>query len=250
MADQHFTEKHNRFWIDLHKCTTDEAIDIIKTRIEECYEYGIEVIEIIYGTPDVYKGSIQDAVSKIVQNNSFVVGVEEFHAGANITIKKNPEPSSQDESMCFEGFKAAYENWHRTMEHTNDYYPLRKSFTTFEISKNINCPVEYVRNAANDLGGDYAEIKTVYNEYHYRDETAWYIYKAGYEVIQNKWQQDKDIICEELKKLGASDSEIEGVLNSFKTPLKVNQKAKSRVSAALKRARTKLAKTSTIKENK
>ena len=170
---------------------------------------------------------------------TYVDGPSEFYAGINIAIKKNPNPSLQDENMCFSGFAGSYENWHRTMEHTYVYYPLRKSFTTSEISKDINCPVEYVRNVANNLENDFAEIKTVYNQYNRRDETTWYIFKSGYEFIQNKWQEDKHLLHEELKKLEASDSEIESVLNSFKTPLKSGQKVKSRASAALKRVRAK-----------
>jgi hypothetical protein len=239
MADQQFIQEHNRFWIDLHKCATFEAVETVTARIKECYKYGIENLEIIYGTPDVYKGSIQEAANEIVKNNSYIYEADEFPAGINIKIKKNPDASLQDENMCFSGFAGSYENWHRTMEHTYNYYPLRKSFTTSEISKDINCPVEYVRNVANNLENDYAEIKTVYNQYNRRDETTWYIFKSGYEFIQSKWQEDKHLLHEELKKLEASDSEIESVLNSFKTPLKSGQKVKSRASAALKRVRAK-----------
>ncbi len=240
MADQRFNQQYNSFWIDLHKCITSEAVAIVNARIEECHQYGIEKLEIIYGTPDRYEGSIQAAISEIVQINHLVNGADEIHAGIIITIKDNPNPSLQDEGMFFRGFEAAYENRHRTMEHTNIYYPLRKSFTTFEISKNLNCPIEYVRNVANNLSDDYAESKTVYNQHNYRDETTWYIYKAGYEFIQNKWKQDKDMVCEELKILKASDVETDYVLKSFKTPLSSNQKVKSRVSAALKRCQGKI----------
>ena len=65
------------------------------------------------------------------------------------------------------------------------------------------------------------------------------IYRSGYEFIKEKWQQDKEAIMEEFKNLKASDSEIDDVLKSFKTPLTSAQKVKSRASAALKRIRSK-----------
>ena len=242
MADQLFDQHNKRFWMDLHKCATAEAIDIINVRIEECYEYGIEILEIVYGTPDVYKGSIQEAVNEIVQKNPKVEEFSEYHAGMVMTIKKNPNPSLQDEGMCFCGFEAAYENRYRSMEHTHDYYPIRKIFTPYEISKELKCPIEYVRKAANELGDEHAELKTIYNKYNCRDETTWYIYKSGCKLIGNRWQQDRLTAIDELKTLGASDSEIEDVLISLKTPLKPGQKNKARISAALTRVRSKTGK--------
>ncbi len=239
MADQLFDKKNNRFWIDLHKCSTAEAINVTNKRMEECYNYGINALEIIYGTPDQYAGSIEEAVKNLSKDNPYIKDTDEIHAGIVITIKENSNPLPQNENMVFCGFAGVYENWHRTMEHQYNYYPFRKSFTTDELSKDFGCPVEYIRNLAGNLDNECTELKTVYNQYTSRNETTWYIYRSGYEFIKEKWQQDKEAIMEEFKNLKASDSEIDDVLKSFKTPLTSAQKVKSRASAALKRIRSK-----------
>ena len=235
MADQRYEQERNEFWIDLHKCAVDQAIDILNARIDECYKYGISWLEVIYGTPDVYETSIQKAVDEIIKDKEFIDHAKDIHAGVRIKIKHNQHPEPQDENMHFSSFGALYDR--RPGEYEYDFYPLRTSFTVLEVSKNLNCPVEYVRNVAKTLEKNQAERKTIYNEHTGRDETTWSLYKTGYESVEKKWNEDKAVVCQELKELGATDADIETSLNSFHKPLKANQKIKSRVSSMLTRVR-------------
>lgn len=237
MADQNFFSQDNRFWVDLHKCATQEAIYILQTRIKECSLYGIRNLEIVYGTPDEYEGSIQQAVDEIISENPNIERKEEIHAGVFITIRENPTATPQDENMHFESMTASYQNWRRVMEYEYDYYPLRKIFTTQQISEDLGCSVEYIRRVVNELGKDDAESKTVYNEITRRNETSWEIYKPGYESIVKKWNSDREVLTTELKTIGATSNEIDNILHSVRTPLKSTKTAKSRASAALKKVR-------------
>lgn len=237
MADQQFFSEDNRFWVDLHKCATQEATGILHTRIKECYLYGIRNLEIVYGTPDEYEGSIKQAVDEIISENPNIERKEEIHAGVFMTIRENPTPTPQDESMHFESMQASYQHWRRVMEYEYDYYPLRKIFTTEQISKDLGCSVEYIRRVVKELAENYAESKTIYNEITRRNETSWNIYKPGYEFIVKKWNGDREIFTSELKTIGATSDEINNILHSVRTPLKPNQTVKSRASAALKRVR-------------
>lgn len=150
MAEQHFDEKNNRFWIDLHKCATGEAENNISSRINECYQYGINEIEVIYGTPDQYEGSIQEMIDEIADKNPIVDTISEFHAGCVLIFKKNPNPEPQDEYMRFSPMSAKYEYWRKEMSY-NYYYPLRTILSTAEVSNIIGCSIEYIRKVAENL---------------------------------------------------------------------------------------------------
>jgi len=106
MADQEFFAKDNRFWVDLHQCGTMEAIDTVATRINECYRYGIKTLEIIYGTPDIYEGSIQQAMDDLIPGNRHVEKQEKVQGGITLTIRQNPNPCPQDENMHFVSISA------------------------------------------------------------------------------------------------------------------------------------------------
>lgn len=99
MADQNFDKQQNRFRIDLHKCATAEAIEIVRKRIDECYRYGITILEVIYGTPDNYAVSIEEAVRQIIADHPNVQSSSEIHAGLKIAIKPNPNALPRDEEM-------------------------------------------------------------------------------------------------------------------------------------------------------
>ena len=107
MADQNFFPEDNRFWIDLHKCATGEVTYILQARIKECYRYGIRNLEIIYGTPDEYQGSIEQAVDKILSEDLNIQRKEKIHAGIFVTIRENPTPTAGD-PCCFDS-----DLWHQ-----------------------------------------------------------------------------------------------------------------------------------------
>ena len=65
MADQLF-DKNNRFWTP-SQSLQQQTINVTNKRMEECYNYGINALEIIYGTPDQYAGSIEEAVKNLIK---------------------------------------------------------------------------------------------------------------------------------------------------------------------------------------
>lgn len=150
MADQVYLEKENRFWIDLHKCGTAEAEEIVKCRIEECFTYGVACLEIIYGTPDRDSGSIEEAVRCLVTIDQHVRETEAIHAGMKIYLRENPSAKPRDEEMHFSAFTATYQSRFRQMEFQRDYYPLRRIWSTLEVAGDGNCTREYVRAVAVD----------------------------------------------------------------------------------------------------
>jgi len=126
MADQYYNASENKFWIDLHKCATIEAASILEIRIKECFKYGVDEIEVIYGTPDIYEGSIEQATKEITKNDEKVASTTEIHAGIVIKISKNPIPMPQDTSMSFAGFTAKYQSEYKYEPFEREYFPCRK----------------------------------------------------------------------------------------------------------------------------
>jgi len=239
MADQEYYTENNRFWIDLHKCATYEAVMIIETRIAECYKYGIDEIEVIYGTPDQYEGSIQQAMKELAKTNKKVDGDSEFHAGTKIKLVNNPNPHFQDDKMSFAGFSASYESHFKYHQFERDYYPCRNEFSTIEMSETLGCSVEYVRDVLYSLPSDSAESIREYNQYTKRNEQRWRIYKVGADMVQNQWQEDSSRIRKILQELGASVDEVGSIIASVKKPLDKEKSAESRLKGALTRLRNK-----------
>ncbi len=239
MADQEYYADKNRFWIDLHNCATYEAVMIIETRIEECYKYGIPEIEVIYGTPDQYDGSIQQAMLELAKSNKKVDSDSAFHAGTTITLVNNPIPTPKDDKMSFAGFSASYENHYKEQSFTRNYYPCRKEFGTVEIAEKLECSVEYVRNILHSLSPESAESIVEYNSLANRNEKRWRIYQSGSDEIEKQWRLDSEKINRTLQKLGASNNEVESILKTIRKPLDPDKPANSRFKGALTRIRSK-----------
>jgi len=239
MADQYFHADRNRFWIDLHKCATYEAVSIIEKRIDECFNYGVTKMEIIYGTPDNYEGSIQQAVSDIAEKNEKVETQSEFHAGTNFIITQNPNPMPQDDSMSFSGFSASYENYHKAHPFEREYFPCRKEIRTVELSKHIGCSMEYIRSVLRTVSTASAESINEYNPYTKRNEQRWRIYNSGADKVHKQWKEDQQLANDVLIELGAAEDETEHILASIKKPFDSEKSAVSRLKGALTRLRRK-----------
>ena len=239
MADQHFYEDRNRYWVDLHKCATFDATKIVKTRIDECYIYGISEIEAIYGTPDNIEGSIQQAVTDLAEKNDKVEKSSEIHAGIILKLIKNPNPSLQDESMSFSPIYAAYENRHHVHNFERDYFPCRKEVSTVELSKDIGCSMEYIRFILSTLSREDAESIIEYNEHTGRNEKRWRVYRGGVDKVHRQWRTDLDLARTILTDLDASSEEVESILPAIRKPLKSGRSAISRLKGTLTRARNK-----------
>ncbi len=239
MADQYFHADLNRFWIDLHKCATYEATSIVNKRIDECYSYGIAELELIYGTPDNYEGSIQQAVTELANNNEKVDHQSEIHAGVILKLAENSEPLPQDDTMSFSAISASYENWHRAHQFERDYFPCRKEVSTVELSKDIGCSMEYIRNILNTVSTEDAESIVEYNELTGRNEKRWRIYRGGADQVHLQWHKDLDLARTILGDLGASTEEVESILLAIKKPFKSGKSAISRFKGALTRERNK-----------
>ena len=69
MADQHYDPISNRFFLDLHGVLKRDAARAIRKRLEECSRYGIAHLEIVYGTPDLFDGSIASVLHGVLMES-------------------------------------------------------------------------------------------------------------------------------------------------------------------------------------
>jgi hypothetical protein len=237
MAGQYFYAKENKFWIDLHECATYEAESILEMRIKECFSYGVQELEVIYGTPDVYEGSLEQAVKEIIKNNEKIDSVNEIHAGIIIRIAKNPVSMSQNESMLFSGFSPSYKSRYKFEPYEMDYHPCRKEYSTGDISNILGCTVDYVRSIISKLPDNQAESIKEYNSITRRNETTWRIYKKGMEEVTKRWRNDSNTIMKVLHDLDADDKEIKSILITFRTPIDLKKPSELRLKRALTRLR-------------
>lgn len=233
MADQVYFEKENRFWIDLHKCATVEAEEIVACRIEECFTYGVACIEAIYGTPDCDKGSIMEAVHRLLVDHPRVRGSEEVHAGVKIYLRENPSAKPRDEEMHFSAFTAKYQSRFRHMEFERDYYPLRRIWSTLEVAGDGNCTREYVRAVAVGLPPECAEPVTEWNPDTGRNETTWCFKRQGRAAVLRRWQEDSAHLEAALEQLGATPEQKSRALARIRTPLKSPSLALRRAAALM-----------------
>ncbi|MGA7743975.1 MAG: hypothetical protein WBP56_11175 [Polyangia bacterium] len=233
MADQVYLEKENRFWIDLHKCGTAEAEEIVKCRIEECFTYGVACLEIIYGTPDRDSGSIEEAVRCLVTIDQHVRETEAIHAGMKIYLRENPSAKPRDEEMHFSAFTATYQSRFRQMEFQRDYYPLRRIWSTLEVAGDGNCTREYVRAVAVDLPREWAEPVTEWNPDTGRNETTWCFFRQGRAAVLRRWQEDSAHLEAALEQLGATPEQKSRALARVRTPLKSPSLAPRRATALM-----------------
>jgi tetratricopeptide (TPR) repeat protein len=151
MACQSFDRARNRFFLDLHGVLKRDAARVIRKRLEECSQYGIDSIEVVYGTPDFFDGSIASALHNVIASDSHVLSsrlpaefldVPEQYtqrvAKIVLPLKREPVTQPRDETMCFTPFPASRERdiWLRRICE-NPFFPLRESLTAAEAARFI-----------------------------------------------------------------------------------------------------------------
>ena len=151
MACQNYDPARNHFFLDLHGVLKRDAARVIGKRLEECCQYGIDSLEVVYGTPDFFDGSIASALHRVVSSDprvlsarlpaDFLEAPEQFTQRVGkivVWLLRAAVTQPRDERMCFGAFTASRERdiWlRRTCE--NPYFPLRDSLTAPEAARFI-----------------------------------------------------------------------------------------------------------------
>lgn len=151
MASQSYDRARNRFFLDLHGVLKRDAGRVIRKRLDECCRFGIDSLEVVYGTPDFFDGSIASALHEAVSGNpqviagrlprEFLDSPEQYtQRVARVLLHLKPEPGTlaRDEAMGFTPFPASRERdaWQRRLCE-NWFYPLRASLTAAEAAQFI-----------------------------------------------------------------------------------------------------------------
>ena len=177
----------------------------------------------IYGTPDIYDGSIEEAYDRIrEQGHELVQDFMPEHAGVTVSLKENPCTEPRDENMFFSGIAPQYD---RSFWQIHDYlyhlYPYRRIYSTAGIAEYLGASVELVRSIARDgYNGEKipdAERRTVYNEDWKKNLTTWYFTKRSLEKYVEIWDGISGQYADALRQIGASEDEISDVLNNVKS---------------------------------
>jgi tetratricopeptide (TPR) repeat protein len=148
LARQWFDANKNAFHLDLHGVLTADAARVIEKRIGECCKFGIDNLYVIYGTPNVYDGSIAKHLWRITNESIYIdrEGISEkfLHQPdqfstrvpeLRLPIRRAPSACAQDEHMSFVGFKACREpdRWRRRSCGVS-FLPLKRWFTLSEVA--------------------------------------------------------------------------------------------------------------------
>ena len=151
MAYQTYDRAQNRFFLDLHGVLKRDAARVIRKRLDECSQYGIDSLEVVYGTPDFFDGSIASALHSVVASDArvftsqlpaeFLESPEQYTqrvAKIALALKRETATQTRDESMCFSPFPASRERdiWLRRICE-NPFFPLRESLTAAEAARFI-----------------------------------------------------------------------------------------------------------------
>lgn len=116
----HFDYLQNYLTIDLHNCESAVALRVIRSRLQECYNFGIKVLEVVHGHPKS-KFSLVDALRHVLREQDareVLIGcipLNELgymsggnHTATRLLLKDNPKPAPQDNRMSFSGFCLKY----------------------------------------------------------------------------------------------------------------------------------------------
>ena len=151
MASQHDDVERNHFFLDLHGVLKRDAARVIRKRIEECSQYGIAHLEVVYGTPDFFDGSIASALHEVVTESphvqagflprEFLDDCETYTARvAKVTVPLRTAVSrpSRDRQIVFLPFPASREPdpWLRRLCE-NPFAPLKQTYSRQEAAKFI-----------------------------------------------------------------------------------------------------------------
>jgi hypothetical protein len=222
-AGQEFYKEVNKLWIDLHTCSTGYACYLFDIKTKEAYKYGVTTVEFIYGTPDKYEGSIEEAFNQTrEEGHQLVTKFNLEHAGMTVIIKDNPSPEPRDEDMCFSSIEPEYDkSFYRQHDYLYPLYPYRKTYTPEEISNLLGCSVELVRDIAkkgyNGEGIPDAESHIVYNEDWKKNIKTWYLTNRSLKKIEDVWNEISNQYKDALAQSDASNKEINEILKTIRS---------------------------------
>ena len=243
-AGQEFIEAESKLWIDLHTCSTAYAVELFDMKIREAHKYGLSCVVFIYGTPDTYDGSIEEAYDRFrKQGHELVKDFIPEHAGVTASLKENPSPDPKDENMFFSAIAPQYDSsfW-RVHAYLYHLYPYRRVYHTAEIARHLGASVDLVRSIARDgYDGDTipdAELRTVYNEDWKKNLTTWYFTSRSLEKYLEIWDKISGQYANVLRHIGASEEETLDILDNLKSvpiPAYVERTAKAALTRSRKR---------------
>lgn len=173
MADQDYQENHKLFWLDLHKVSTSDARKALQSRLKECCQYGIPNLFVVYGTPDSYRGSIAEALRKILDTSYLISPAElptafwenpESYTAKNgairIPLSKPITAGRKAPVIKFSPFEAEYETdpWLRS-HCENWFYPYKEWYQATEVASRLPGKVTLtdVAAATSDLPDDFVK---------------------------------------------------------------------------------------------
>lgn len=167
MADQHYWKETSTFWLDLHGVAYADAEAALRSRIRECVRFGVEQLQVVFGTPDRFEGSIAQALHRVLN-----AGVPIEPSSVPAEFWTSPETFARrraflklafagylgtktrmDERSSFSAFRARYEfdPWRKCLCE-NPYQPLRDWHPVEEVAKRLGsqCSAADVRRLAAD----------------------------------------------------------------------------------------------------
>lgn len=141
-ADQELRLDISEFRIDVHNTSVREAKNVVRSRIEECYRFGIKVLKVVYGTPDEFVRSIAKEVHRIVRGNQSVAQErlpryvlsdtepEKLEGALRVYLCPNLTPQFITEDTSFQPFTPEHEDdFEKRLRCTTPYMPLRHSYS-------------------------------------------------------------------------------------------------------------------------
>lgn len=167
MADQHYWKETSTFWLDLHGVAYADAEAALRSRIRECVRFGVGQLQVVFGTPDRFEGSIAQALHRVLN-----AGVPIEPSSVPAEFWTSPETFARrraflklafagylgtrmriDERSSFSAFRARYEldPWRKCLCE-NPYQPLRDWHPVEEVAKRLGsqCSAADVRRLAAD----------------------------------------------------------------------------------------------------
>ncbi len=234
MADQTFHQTTNSLLIDLHHCSTVYALELLETKIDEAFNYGLSYIEFIYGTPDTYEGSIKKAFDDFLEgHHPKVYHHDNQYAGVIVSISNNSNPEPHDERMCFSELRPEYDkSFFKSYSYLYPLYPYREDYSVQRVSRQIGMREELIRKIAKagykGQSLPHAELRTVYDPILRRNETLWHITQSDVGVLQSFQNEIISTYKLHLQELGASQEESSEILQNLQS---VAQEGKERTHA-------------------
>ncbi len=123
MAKQFYHQWFDYYRVDVHGCSLDTAVRIVRERTDDCYRYGIPFLEVVHGSGDKANQQRRKSIGEVLREElshpaiSKKLPLSEYgyqhlwdgrSTALRLCLSSNPDPEPRSADVVFKGFNPEY----------------------------------------------------------------------------------------------------------------------------------------------